>query len=205
MVFFNRITQLIAVTVLSASHLLALSVFAESGGNEAGNGPKSLETFRAGDMEKRTSRLPKSAIDKAYDVTALEGMPEKYGETLTSYTNSVLTVLGTVPMRRHRFYHRESPGDGFFPMVVRPIYDTEITIPIVILPRPTAVTAWAGSAGAKAIGWHPMDEALKKSDLVYGHAVLFQRGPESEKPITTPALPHGSSMSPGIFVYTDFF
>ena len=165
------------------------------------------------DIEKRQERLDHDTSGDACDLTSLAGMPEGYGHALLKYTEGTLAAIGAMPLMRRHFYHVKdinAPGEGRltprnYPLDVNPVYDRDITIPVVILPRPSAVSTWSKSSDAQASGWISGDRAFESSRSIYGRTLIFTPGTRSESPVTTPATPFGTGVSPGLFVYAGVF
>ncbi len=154
------------------------------------------------DGERRLERIADNAVFDVCDVESLAGMPQAYAEQMSEYTRTILTSLGAAPLSRQRFFVAKE-GDIDFPFASHPMVDRNVPIPVVLIPRPEAVSRWSASIEARGMGWRSMKQALENVGSVYGRTLIFDKGPASKSPLTTPSLPHESAISPGLFVYSD--
>ena len=155
------------------------------------------------DRESRRQRLVNEPVGDDCNVEALTGMPDTYVESISKYIKEILTSLNAVPISRPHFYAVDIPGKGNYPRRGNAVFDRNVRIPLVILPRPETVNIWAASAAGRASEWRPMDQAFERLGSVYGRSVIFKPGPASKQPSTCPALPYESGLSPGLFVYSN--
>lgn len=137
--------------------------------------------------------------DSGLDLTALEGMPQAYIDAMSEYSEAILMAIRAEPLTRKRFYHDAIPGDPIYPFSVNPVYDRDVVIPVVIVPRPNVVVNWSGSTQAKRLGWRSEEEAFSNPQMIYGRSVIFDSGENSKSPLTTLALPYEGGLSAGLF------
>ncbi len=149
------------------------------------------------DPEHRIAPLDATSSNEQWDLTAFTGMPDKYKEAILDYTQAVFTEIGAIPLTRRRFYHQDrrgqkiSPGVSWdpYPDDANPIYDKDVAVPIVALPRPDAVNQWSASTKARSAGWCTQNEAVEGRGSVYGRTLIFEWGKRSVNPVTVPACP----------------
>ena len=146
------------------------------------------------DPERRRQQLGSEADDTLVDITAFAGMSEHYSGAEYKYLESTFSTINAVPITRRRYYHeareRDPTREGTpYPDSINPIYDRDVVVPLVILPRPDAVRRWSTSTVARSIGWYSMDDAIKKRGSVYGRTLIFKPGKKSKNPIAVPASP----------------
>lgn len=151
------------------------------------------------DAERRQERLEGEADDKRVDMTAFAGMPEPYSEVVAKYIESVSSAIESNPIMRRRFYHRQRERAGVgppmqYPDDANPIYDRDVVVPLVILPRPEAARAWSASAMARSLGWLAENKSSEKRGSVYGRTLIFKPGIISKIPGSHPASPFGTSI-----------
>ena len=165
------------------------------GSDRSDEGPASMV-----DPEHRTKPLDESMGHDAFDLTALAGMPKAYGEILLNYTQAVSEAIRPSPLTRRRFYHKEvkpafqdnvtyNPSDYEYPDGANPIYDRDVVVPLVLLPRPESVRTWSASTEARALGWRSEESVIENRGSVYGRTVIFQPGKLSVNPSSFPASP----------------
>jgi hypothetical protein len=162
---------------------------------------------RPQDPERRLERLAGDMVAEACDLSGLTGMPKGYVNALSEYTNELLSSIRAVPLSRKRYYCADSPDatGAWYPLGRSPIYDRNVIIPLLILPRPNAVNRWAESSEGQQQGWRSKDQALSRLGSVFGRSVIFERGSASKNPTTIPAVPYENGVSAGLFVYSDLF
>ncbi|HEY4263371.1 MAG TPA: hypothetical protein VGM98_24625, partial [Schlesneria sp.] len=129
--------------------------------------------------------------------------PEEFIIAMSAYVGEIREALEAPSLMRPRYFNKRIPGEAIFPASCNPVYDRDVTVPLLLLPRPTQVAAWSASVRAKDLGWRTIDKAFDKLPSQFGRTIVFQRGRKSVTPVTTPAMPHGSGLSPGIFVDGD--
>ena len=160
------------------------------------NDARYTHIVRVRDPERRQERLGRSEDDKRVDVTAFVGMPEAYSAVASEFVESALSVINAAPITRRRYYHRDrvrAPDDKMplqpYPDAVNPVYDRDVIVPFVILPRPDAVESWSASNEARALGWMSDGNSVKNRGSVYGRTVIFEAGKRSKNPKSLPASP----------------
>ena len=145
------------------------------------------------DPEHRVEQLDKTMSNDACDLTALVGMPDEYRSAELEYTQAVLADIGAVSLTRRRFYHQDRKGRENhwheYPDDANPIYDRDVVVPLVILPRPDAVNQWSTSTEGRSLGWRTQDEAIDGRGSAYGRTLIFNPGKLSVNPISWPASP----------------
>jgi hypothetical protein len=157
------------------------------------------------DHEHRTKPHNESLGHDTFDLTALAGMPKAYGEILLNYTQAVSEAIQVSPLKRRRFYHQEvkpafqdnvtyNASEYEYPDSANPIYDRDIVVPLVLLPRPEAVRTWSASIEARAMGWRSGESVVEDRGSVYGRTVVFQPGKLSVNPSSLPASPFESDI-----------
>lgn len=161
------------------------------------------------DPEWRNEQLPKDYQDRFVDKSAFVGMPEAYSEAASRYVEFAFRSISAVAITRQRFFHRFNREmfdvDYGFPSEVDPIYDRDVTVPLVILPRPDAVRRWSSSWRARALGWLPEDAAARNRGTVYGRTLIFQPGTESAEPYSVPASPIGTRIQYPVHFHREQF
>jgi hypothetical protein len=144
------------------------------------------------DAERRRQRLGSATEDKLLDVSAFVGMPEPYSEAASKYVDAVVSAIKAEPIKRRRFYHKNRPGrpdDVPFADDPNSIYDRDLMVPLVLLPRPAAVRRWSGSATGRSLGWRTEDEVSQHPGSVYGRTLIFEPGKLSKVFVKTLAIP----------------
>ncbi len=144
------------------------------------------------DTERRQQRLGSDTEDKLVDMTAFAGMPEPYSKATSNYVEAVVSAINAKPIKRQRFYHKKRPSrpDDFpFAGDPNPIYDRDFVIPLVLLPRPTAVRRWSESGKARSLDWRTEDEVSQHPGSVYGRTLVFEPGKLSQIFVPTLAIP----------------
>ena len=111
------------------------------------------------DPERRQERLGSEKGDKLVDMTAFAGTPEPYSEVVSKFIEAVLSTIKAIPITRQRYYHEPREGEPY-PDFVNPIYERDVVVPLVILPRPDAVRRWSASTAARSLGWCAEDKAI---------------------------------------------
>ncbi|MDB5344620.1 MAG: hypothetical protein JWP89_2997 [Schlesneria sp.] len=174
-------------------NLESVASLAERTGNSQPATDRSYEKLpRIVDPERRLEPLGKTIENNMCDLTALVGMPNEYGEVLSEYAQAVLEGIHASPLARRRFYHKDRGSNaGPYPDDANPIYDRDVLVPLVILPRPEAVKKWSLSTEARSLGWRAEDKASENHGSVYGRSLVFEPGKLSENPISVPAAPLG--------------
>lgn len=141
------------------------------------------------DPERRLQQLGNVTDDKLVDTTAFAGMPERYAEVVSTYTESVLSAINATPITRQRYYHKDRDGEAArFPDYVNPIRDRDVVVPLVVFPRPDAVRTWAASKKAQSLGWRADGKAVEKRGSVYGRSLIYEAGIRSSPPLSVPAV-----------------
>jgi hypothetical protein len=150
---------------------------------------------RITDSERCVEPLGKAAETDPRDLSALIGMPDDYAELLSEYVQALLDATAASPIMRRRYYHKDrGNASGPYPDDAHPMFDRDVVVPLVILPRPEAVERWSGSAKARSFGWRTENQAFENRGSTYGRSVLFQPGKLSENPISVPAAPLGAKI-----------
>ena len=111
---------------------------------------------RTRDQERRCERMAGIVAGDACDVTALAGMPGLYVSASSEYIKQILASIQAVPLKRRHFWVKKE-DDLEYPLVADAVYDRDIQIPVIILPRPKAVSRYSQSNDGKVFGWCPMD------------------------------------------------
>ncbi len=151
------------------------------------------------DPERRTEQLGDTWRDEPLDLSAFVGMPDAYRDLLAEYVQTVCNEIGAQPLKRKRYYHKDREGcrkdnagghfDLPYPDDADAVYDRDVVVPIVILPRPDAVQAWCASTEGHLLGCRTKEESLGKVGSVYGRTLIFKRGTLSVNPVTVPPSP----------------
>ena len=153
---------------------------------------------RIKDVERRQERLGSESDDKLVDLTAFAGMPDRYSEVVSEYVESVSSAIKAGRIMRRRFYHNEDRPEtkrvNEYPDVANPVYDRDVVVPLVVLPRPDAVRRWSVSSAARSLGWRVEDKAIESRGTAYGRTLIFQPGTLSTSPRVDPASPFEAGM-----------
>ena len=153
---------------------------------------------RIKDVERREERLGGESDDKLVDLTAFTGMPDRYSEVVSEYVESVSSAIKAKRIMRRRFYHNEDRPEtkrvNEYPDVANPVYDRDVVVPLVVLPRPDAVRRWSVSSAARSLGWRVEDKAIENRGTAYGRTLIFQPGKLSRSPRVDPASPFEAGM-----------
>jgi hypothetical protein len=153
------------------------------------------------DTERRQQPLGSATEDNLLDVTAFVGMPESYSEAASKYVDAVFSAIQAEPIKRQHFYHenRRLPELPLvssipYPDGANPVYDRDVIVPLVLLPRPDAVRTWSASAKARSLGWRTEDEVSQRRGSVYGRTLIYEPGKLSKNPKSLPTIPFESEM-----------
>ena len=164
------------------------------------------------DVEHRVQPLDKSLGNDICDLNALVGMPDDYRQVLLEYTQAVLMENDAAPLTRKKFYHQDRQGfdengskgyHGFYPDDANPVYDRDVVVPLVILPRPDAVNQWSTSTEGRSLGWRSQDDTIARRGSAYGRTLIFEPGRLSKNPVTVPASPYETGIPSWDSYYPD--
>lgn len=184
------IAPLIAVTA-------AVTVFisTRSGLPVAENDLSYTQIVRICDAERRQEPLGAEMADELVDMTAFAGMPDAYSKGVLQYVEKTASALKTDPFTRGRFYHEPRKNDiGPYPDDANPVYDTDVVVPLVILPRPEIVQSWSESPHARELGWRTEQDTIGNRGSAYGRTVIFEPGKRSLSPTSWPVGPFGATI-----------
>ena len=124
-------------------------------------------------------------------MTAFAGMPASYVDAVTKYVEAVCSAIKAAPIKRKRFYHnvRRVGNPDTYPDDATLIQDKDVVVPLILLPRPDAVSKWVTSAAAQREGWRTAPSGNENRGTVYGRTLFFEPGSMSHEPSTLPAAP----------------
>lgn len=128
---------------------------------------------------------------------ALAGMPNEFAGAIIDYVNQVHAVIGATRLTRRHYYQPRDAQHQFYPNLANPVFDKDIDVLPVILPRPRSVSLWSQSSKAQKRGWISIDEAVQRPRSPFGCTILFRPGVRSEIPHIFPAFPRGYIPSSG--------
>jgi hypothetical protein len=148
------------------------------------------------DVERRCQPLGNASEDKLLDLTAFAAMPDAYSEAASKYIEAVVAAIKAEPIKRRRFYEQAraltTAPEFSFPDKANPVFDRDVVVPLVLLPRPAAVKTWSASSKGRSLGWRTEGSLLEPRGSVYGRTLIFEPGKLSKNPMTLPALPLGT-------------
>ena len=188
----------VSLFVVGLAVIPCVILISDSDRSQAANAYKQLPPVV--DPERRTEQLGETWRDEPLDLTAFVGMPDEYRDLVSEYVQTVCREIGASPLMRKRYYHEDRSNDrgkqpnDRFPDDTNPIYDRDVVVPLVILPRPEVVNKWTASSEARAIGWRPIRSVFDRVGSVYGRTLIFEPGERSEEPHTLPTAPMGASI-----------
>lgn len=146
------------------------------------------------DPERRCEPLGNEPADKTIDISAFVGMPEPYTAAVVEYVEAIFDSIGADSIKRRRYYHnpRASADPDGYPDHANPVADRDIVVPLILLPRPAAVSQWANTQIARKLGWRSEPIEGGKRGTVYGRTLIFEPGTQSINPESLPAAPLGT-------------
>lgn len=147
------------------------------------------------DPERRVEPLDDSSGNDVLELSALVGMPDEYRKGLVEYTQAILAEIRAPLLKRRRFYHKHrDDSHSQYPDDANPIYDRDVVIPLLILPRPDFVHKWSASTKAQSLGWRTQNAVNRDRGLFYGRTLIFEPGELSVNPICWPPVPIGTTL-----------
>lgn len=162
------------------------------------NEPSYTQVVPVPDVERRQERLGSLSADCRVDLTAFAEMPEDYSKAVSQYAESVLSDVSAEPVMRRRFYHQQvghiTAQRDPYPDGVNPVYDRNVVVPLVLLPRPNVVGKWAATQKARSCGWVEAKSEIESRGTFYGRTLVFKSGELSKNPKSLPASPFGTGI-----------
>lgn len=145
------------------------------------------------------------------DRSAYVGLPRILADNATNYVSKVLQIVGLNKSPTRIVYKRDEfqNGTAVYPLSVSHKETGREPVTVTLLPSPEllhAVQQWAkinmwGEIQDFSV-FDLLDEKVVTTNRL-GYTLYFTPGSLSEEPIRTPALPYGTDLSAGIFIYSN--
>lgn len=154
-------------------------------------GAGALTGFRGNtDTEFRRSPFEEKESSGFCNLEALVGMPREFILAIQDYVDSVHAAVDAIGLTRRHYYDDLKSGVGY-PYVNMAVYEKDVRVSVVILPRPESVMAWSESPSSKKGGWISLNEASHLPRSPFGYTIFYQPGVLSTIPWGYPAFPRG--------------